>query len=239
MSRIKKIELLKKSLEDKFVLQFPTESFIAASNIFSSKNKEFHNIASSLKEHLLSIISSCTLPEKMANSHSIHTILGTYLQKELILTLLIPEEIPFDEWRKGESDRVQSIKKDREQIAHKHALSKCDKYLKSRRGKEKIFQLNLEFMKLISEDDSFLESASDLLNQTALSIWTAFEVFCRDCFIFLLNNDSSIAKSIVSNTELKQRFNLKNIPTEKLFDYDFDLSKRMGSLLISNFDFSS
>jgi hypothetical protein len=82
------------------------------------------------------------------------------------------------------------------------------------------------------------DPACELLNQGILLTWSAFEVFCRDYIEKRLNENPKQCIPILENDKLRRRLDLKKMPIEYLLENDFDLSEKIGTIIVENYDCS-
>lgn len=93
--------------------------------------------------------------------------------------------------------------------------------------------------KLLSDFGSSRESShpeKELLRQGLVLVWSTFEVFCRDLFVSRLNGDAGLAQLLFQDHAARKRLGVEKIDLETLSGYGFDLSKRMGDILIRRVD---
>lgn len=101
------------------------------------------------------------------------------------------------------------------------------------------------FSKLI-EDASFYEPHRSLLYAGIVFIWCCFEVYVKDLWETALN----IGNKLVMKTTLRNAINVdktndfhgiqgKYINLEYLAQYNYNVSNKLGSVLVNKFDFSS
>jgi len=229
-----KIIELQNELKIFFLLKFDEKDFENSFLDFeNSNNLLFNSIYSSFKKNLKSIISTASLPETMSKSRALFVIFNEILKRELILSakLELDDDTVDDERLK----REMQIKSKAYDDAHRLFFEE----VKTENGKDEFWFLSFQFIKDLSEGQPFLEAAKELVNQSTLSLWTSFEVYCRDCFVALLNQQNDFVSKLLENPTLKQKFNLKNVPIEKLVEFNCDLSQNMGNVLIDTFEFSN
>ena len=225
---------LDKEIKESFIIDFDKDNFEIELGFFDdSFFLEFKGVFSSFKENLMSIISTVTIPEIMAIGKANLEIFNRILTQERILSLKIDDENTFEDKQNIEKQKERGLR------AYQKAKDRFFAERKAEDGKNEFSLITLIFLKDLSDDMSLKSASNNLINQCTLSIWTAFEVFCRDCFIILLNKKSELVEKLSDVPELKQKFNLKTLPVQKLIEFNYDLSNRMGAVLIENFEFSN
>jgi hypothetical protein len=78
----------------------------------------------------------------------------------------------------------------------------------------------------------FTDGASELLRQCSVLSWSALEVLAQDTFVELLNTKPSLTMRLCADEATKKLFQLKAVGIETLVEHEFDLSHRMGHILI-------
>ena len=81
--------------------------------------------------------------------------------------------------------------------------------------------------------------AHELLLQGLVSIWSAFEVFAKDTLIALINNKPTLAQNILSDPTARDRFRMPKFGIDDLQAHDFDLTGKIGVILLASVDFSN
>jgi len=82
------------------------------------------------------------------------------------------------------------------------------------------------------------KSSIELINQGILLTWSALEVFFRDYIELYINSDPSCCKNIIDNEILKKRNDLRKLSFEYLMESRFDISKRLGTIIVESYDCS-
>ena len=90
----------------------------------------------------------------------------------------------------------------------------------------------------LAEAPDFQIISGTFLRQTLVLVWNSFEVFCRDMLEQVLNAEPYLVDRLRNSIELKKLLDLKNIPLETLQSFDFNVSNKMGTILIERSDFS-
>lgn len=228
------ITKLDKEIKESFLIDFDKDNLEIELGFFDdSFSLEFKGVYSSFKENLMSIVSTATMPEIMAIGKANLEIFNRILTQERILSLKIDDENTLDDKKNIEKQKERGLR------AYQKAKDRFFAERKEEEGKNEFSLITLNFLNDLSDDTSFKSASRNLINQCSLSVWTVFEVFCRDCFILLLNKKSELVEKLSEVPELKQKFNLKTLPVQKLVEFNYDLSNHMGNVLIDNFEFSN
>jgi len=79
-----------------------------------------------------------------------------------------------------------------------------------------------------------------LMHQGSLLAWAAFETFCKEVFIAVLNRRPSLYAALLRNQQLKERFGISSSSWPHLLEqHDYDLNGHLGTILGADRDFSS
>jgi hypothetical protein len=93
-------------------------------------------------------------------------------------------------------------------------------------------------MPLIEIPQDEKDPAKELLNQGILLTWSAFEVFCRDYIEKRLNDDPMLCIPIFNSEMLRRRSDLRKLPLEYLISNKFNISEKVGTIIVENYDCS-
>ena len=88
----------------------------------------------------------------------------------------------------------------------------------------------------VAGSENVREAASQLVLQATTLTWGAFEVAVRDAVRAYLNLRPDAYGRLVSDVEVKKRFDLTKIPMQRVADLGFDLSSKLGELLAEQND---
>jgi hypothetical protein len=88
------------------------------------------------------------------------------------------------------------------------------------------------FLERALRDVEFRSAAPELLRQGAVLTWGAFEVLARDYFMTFINCNPRAVLRLADSTTTKAKFSLKAIEMSRIAEFEFDLSDKMGSLLL-------
>jgi len=230
-----------KEVHNLFVTKINEEEFFYSFDEFLKKTpKGYKNLFKSFRDNIRAVISILLLPQEISSSRTKLYLFDNILTQETIKnTPIVPIYFSEDE-KKKEEERF-----DREQIEGKKKAIKTAKerffeetYTKE--GAKKYWDITFSFLGSCYETSDHLKIAiAELLNQGEVLIWGALEVLSRELIKTFLNKNPSLVTEILTNTKLKSKFNIKAIPIEILSDFSFDISKKMGEIVIMNNDLSN
>src|SRR2546426_7806906 len=86
------------------------------------------------------------------------------------------------------------------------------------------------------QSEDIRHAALQLVLQASVLTWGALEVLARDVFREYLNATPEACARLISDAEVKKRFELTKISMERVADFGFDLSSRLGELLVEQND---
>ncbi|WP_368414436.1 hypothetical protein [Falsiroseomonas sp.] len=89
------------------------------------------------------------------------------------------------------------------------------------------------------EDGEFADASRDLLHQTLAATWGALEVLVNEVAIALLNESPQAAARLLRDAPAKRHFGSNLVGLDVLAEHNFDLSGRMGEVLLAERGLSS
>jgi hypothetical protein len=193
-----------------------------------SLRTEFQKIANAFRHNLISTISTVAMPFALADASAHQRIFQSLHACERIRATLI-EEYP---------NQCEDLEEYRERIAYEKASCRMrTEFCESPVGARVIIRHQSQF--LLEGLNHGLESAAqELLQQGLVLLWSAFEVLCRDMFEALLNADPAKVRELINHPATRKRFEVERLPLDALVQHGFDLSGRLGSVLVGQQDFS-
>jgi hypothetical protein len=119
----------------------------------------------------------------------------------------------------------------RQREAYESARQIMNDYVQTQDGgddiqNEVIFELDHRLL-----SDAVRKSASELLSNTLISIWSVFENFAGSFITYWINQYPQSAKKVLNAPELKNYFGKGAIDIEAIYSFDFDLTRSMGSII--------
>jgi hypothetical protein len=97
-----------------------------------------------------------------------------------------------------------------------------------------IEQLFTDLIGLLN-DPNFNTASREVLRQGTVLTWSSFEVLATDLFISLLNTKPELVNILFKNDRVKKWFDMRGVSLEVLETYGFDVSKKMGDILIEHY----
>ncbi len=94
------------------------------------------------------------------------------------------------------------------------------------------FEAIKELNHLLQRQD-IREAATELLRQSTVLTWAAFEVLVNDAFVHLLNERPALTRRLFEDERTKKRIQIKDF-RNLLEEHSFDLSGHMGEILGRN-----
>lgn len=91
-------------------------------------------------------------------------------------------------------------------------------------------------LKLSESDDKIAEAARQLVFQGCMLTWSAFEVLSREVFRAHLNSTPQAYAKLLVDPDIRKRFDLSRVSIERVAEFNFDLSGKLGDLLIEQND---
>ena len=180
----------------------------------------FRGAALAFRQNIESALTVATIPYIMAYTAVVRTRLNSLSIAERIRaqTAIEDGEPEEDALRKASlkaSARLEEELKDTE--AHK------------RMGDQVVGDL-LELV----EQPEFDAASYELLLETLVMIWGAFEILATDIVRVVLNADPSTAQKLFSDQDAEKHFPSRGVSIEDLASHDFNVAASMGDLLLTD-----
>jgi hypothetical protein len=194
----------------------------------SATRPEYHSVVSAFGHNLASAVSTVAMPFRLATA----SVEQSHFQRIHIAERIRARYIEEDALHSGEELEAM---RDRE--AHIKAQSRMQEFVGSDDGQDVLIRDTCRFL-LASLKHGLELAAHELIHQGLLLIWSAFQVFCRDAFETLLNRDPVKVRILITHPTTRKRFEAERLPLDTLAQYGFDLSARLGTVLVSQQNFS-
>ena len=127
--------------------------------------------------------------------------------------------------------------------AEAEARSRAEKRIadevKSKDAIEKLGLALCDFLLHMHSNPEVVEASAELLRQGAVLIWGALETLARDIFESTINAKPLLAKRVLDSPECRKLFQIKAIDFDTLAKFNFDVSGRIGSILVQLHDLSN
>lgn len=160
-------------------------------------------------------------------------------------TLAIPFDYTFSEVQSLHWQRIHSAERIRalptgsgppdEALALENARTKFAQFM-AEEGHTLLPNAVLERLIRLTEDADSLLAARELARQGVVLVWSAVEVLVRDAFVYLLNRNPEHADKLLQDTSSRKRFSAERVDWQTLADYGYDMSRSVGTYLISKAD---
>jgi len=210
-------------LSETYFLGFDTHSYLEP---LARKTKDlrppFFSSANAFKSNMEALIEVVSMPISLAS--------GTASEMRL-QQLEIGERI-----RRLKIDTGSNLSIEDEQEAHRIAHEKLNSELSSDYG---ISQMGIQawrFLHAAIQTQKVALAAHELIRQSAVLCWGALEVLARDVFATYMNTNPVAAIKVTDHPSTRGRFDLKAISIEVLAIHQFDVSNRMGDILLQHQD---
>jgi hypothetical protein len=137
------------------------------------------------------------------------------------------------------AERIRRLKRDVPQLsaadeeeAHRLARKKLEGELATTEGIRQAGEEAWRFLHSGLLTDEMASAARELLRQGTVLCWGALEVLAREVFVAYINANPKMARMLIEHPGTKGRFDLKAISVEVLETHGFDVSSRMGNVLM-------
>lgn len=106
----------------------------------------------------------------------------------------------------------------------------------SEKGREELNYVTCRLLLDLGKTEEVADGAAQLTLQATVLTWGAFEVLSREVFRNYLNSVPRAHANLLADPDVRKRFDLSRISIERVADFDFNLSARLGDLLIEQND---
>lgn len=125
---------------------------------------------------------------------------------------------------------------DPETTARTDAARRIRDICESREGRDALNHDACCLLLELSKEEDVKDGARHLILQGTVLIWGAFEALSRDLFRTYLNLKPGAYSRLLADPDVRRRFELSRVSIERVADFDFDLSERLGDLLVEQND---
>lgn len=205
------------------------EVFSRLDELIDGLDTKYQALGRSFRHNLNSLLSSVAMPFALASS-SVHEI---HFQRIHMAERIRARSIDQDAIQPGEI-----IEKVRERESYRKARSRMTDFGESEEGKNAIIQDICGFLLTSLEAGGLKIAARELVQQGIILVWSGFEVLFRDAFELEINFDPSKAALLIQNVSTRKRFDVEKFSLDTLINHKFDLSDKMGTLLVGQQHFS-
>ena len=189
---------------------------------------EYRDVASAFRHSLTSALSTIGMPFTLAFT----SVESSHFQRIHIAERIRARNI--DESALAPGEELEAVR-DRE--AGVTASSRMYEFVQSEDGQDSLIADTCAFL-LASLKHGLQAAAHELLQQGLVLLWSAFEVLYRDTFEIMLNQDPRKVRALIGDPSTRKRFEAERLPLDVLANYGFNLSARLGTVLVGQQDFS-
>jgi hypothetical protein len=208
----------------------PAEVFAQLNELIETREVKYQAIAKTFKYNLASALSAVSIPFCLAST-SIH---ASHFQRlhsaESIRALSINAE---------EIAPREALEEIRKRKARQKEQFRMTEFTASEDGKQAIIFGICEFLTTSIIEREMEIAARELISQGVILVWSAFEVLFRDTFELELNLNPSKAASLAQDVSTRKKLEVQRFSLDNLIKYGFDLSDKIGTILVSESDFSN
>ena len=192
-----------------------------------------------LLTHLAPSLPDCLSQIALAFVDSLHGVIRT-LSIPFQYTYSQVQSLHWQRFLMAERIRARGIENeaDREPAAQEAANKKFVSYLHGE-GRDAVTDDVLDRLMVLQGEPESLAAARELTRQGLVLVWSAVEVLTRDCFVFLLNQNPSLAEKLLAEQANRKRFSVDKVDWKTLASYSYDMSRNLGTFLISQADLTS
>lgn len=183
------------------------------------------DVGAAFRHNLQSVVATVGFPLTLASNATHDRRFQLFHLAEKIRSLKI-QDSPEGDVAAAADDSSQN------EAAVHTARRKFMSFVGSTEGQTALAQEACFFLSTALDAQDVQVAAAELLRQGTVLVWGTFEVLARDLFVSYLNAVPSAAATLTENPVTKRKFEIKSIAFERLARHDFDISRKMGSLLI-------
>ena len=220
-------QTVKKMRDHFFVPPSPDEAFLGLDELIEKLNPEFQALGQTFRHNLASMLSAVSIPFTLASTSVYQSHFQRMHTAEKIRALKINIIQP--------DEQIEQVRK---REAYRIAESRMKEFEDSEHGKSRMILDTCDFLIASLEESDFKFAARELIQQGMVLSWSAFEILFRDAFELKLNLDPSTVVLLAQNISTRKRFEVDKFSLDTLIEYDFDLSKKLGTILVVRQDFS-
>ena len=219
-----KLDIQIRDMRARFLVPPSAEEIFAEFNAaIESLRSVYQTTANAFRHNISAALSTVSMPFTLAST----SVEQSHFQRIYTSERIRARAIEEDDLQPGES-----LETAREQAAYTKACSRMREFIQSEDGRNTVIRDTCEF--LLASLASDLESAAQvLLQQGLVLLWSALEMLCRDVFETLINEDPAKVQTLASHTTTRRRFEIEKVSLDILAQYDFNLSQRLGTILVT------
>jgi len=197
----------------------PTDFYAEIDQVLPTLAPDFHGPAEAFRRNLESVISTTALPFQMATS----AVLQRRFQQ-----LNIAERIRA----RAHIDESGEVPDSAQREAVEIARARFEEEKKAPDSANRVGDQVLADLVGLASHNAFGSAAFELLRQGTVLVWGALEVLAQDLFVVFVNQRPGAALDLMRDERTKRYFQLRDIPLDTLAEYDFDLSEKLGDVIV-------
>ncbi len=199
------------------------DEFIKPINDFLSiAQKPLIQPIGSFAKNLSSVISTTSLPFWMGMaSVSQKRFLQIHLAEKIRALNHADKDGHIPEWARAQAYEIAKKRAQEESLDDTHKDTTIE-------------ELFADLIMLLS-DPNFNTASREVLRQGAVLTWSSIEVLATDLFISLLNTKPELVNILFKNDRVRKWFDIRGVSLEILETHGFDVSKKMGDILIEHY----
>ncbi len=213
----------------RFFVPAPADEILAELDAAAvSLGPEYQPVATAFRHSLASALSTVAMPFALASA----SVEQSHFQRIHIAEWIRARSLDEPALQPGED--LEAL---RERVAHSKAHGRMREFVESHEGHNALIRDTCGFL-LATLTHGLEQAAQELIQQGLVLVWSAFEVFCRDAFETMLNKEPNNIRALIDDPTTRKRFEAQRLPLDTLVQYRFNLSARLGSVLVAQQDFS-
>ena len=202
--------------------------FLRLDEIIKQLALPYQPLGLAFRYNLESTLSVVSVPFQLASASAHHAHFQRFLIAERIRARSINEvpghDMPLENFREAE--------------ALKTARRRIVEFAASPKGMEVFIDDTSHFLLSGHVSTELKPVAGQLIQQGVIATWSAIEILFRDVLETELNLFPAKAVLLSQDGSTKKRFELDRLSVEILATYNFDISKRLGTIVVGKQDFS-
>lgn len=215
-----------KAIVRRFVFPHPADLFASIDAVIARLNPPLSDTAKSFRANIWSAIVVASIPFAMTQA-------AVYARR--FQALLIAQRIRA----RKDSDSGANLSSELQTRAYNEAIEKLKEESESESGSIKFQDQIVEDLGQALRDAEFNEAAQELIRQTLVMVWGAFEVFVSDTVRSLVNEHPYLAAKLLSSEQTRRHFPTKGVQIDTLVKHEFNVARLMGNVLFEDRQFDS
>lgn len=221
-----KFDATEKALLERFLFLSPTDFFDSLDSAISRLAPPLSEAATVFRDNLSSAIAVGSIPFAMARAAVVSRRFQAIHSAERIRAL-------------ADVKAGEDLTPELQRRAYERASKRMDQECASPNGRNRSVKETMSELGGALTDSDFDTAASELLRQTLVMVWGAFEVFITDAVIGLVNERPELAMALLASEQTRRHFPSRGVPIDALAKYEFNVARSMGIVLSEERQFDS